>query len=137
MSGLTLLAALKAFDATARAGSMTAAAKLLDLQQPTISAHIQRLENEYGVELFLRQGRRLELTTFGRTLLDYTRRAFSGEEDAHALLAAAKNRFVGRLVIHAAYFSDRGRLFQADRGRRIGVAVAALGKRAGTGVNVS
>ena len=43
---------------------MTAAAKLLDLQQPTISAHIQRLENEYGVELFLRQGRRLELTTF-------------------------------------------------------------------------
>ena len=25
---------------------MTAAAKLLDLQQPTISAHIQRLENE-------------------------------------------------------------------------------------------
>ncbi|OOG86997.1 hypothetical protein B0E41_04585, partial [Hydrogenophaga sp. A37] len=36
-----------------------------------------------------------------------------------------------------AYFSDRGRLFQADRGRRIGVAVAALGKRAGTGVNVS
>lgn len=42
---------------------MTAAAKLLDLQQPTISAHIQRLENEYGVELFLRQGRRLELTT--------------------------------------------------------------------------
>ena len=82
MSGLTLRAALKAFDATARAGSMTAAAKLLDLQQPTISAHIQRLENEYGVELFLRQGRRLELTTFGRTLLDYTRRAFSGEEDA-------------------------------------------------------
>lgn len=36
-----------------------------------------------------------------------------------------------------AYFSDRGRLFQADRGRQIGVAVAALGKRAGTGVNVS
>lgn len=36
-----------------------------------------------------------------------------------------------------AYFSDRGRLFQADRGRRIGVAVAALGKRAGTGVTVA
>jgi hypothetical protein len=27
-----------------------------------------------------------------------------------------------------AYFSDRGRPFQADRGRRIGVAVAALGQ---------
>ena len=88
MSGLSLLAALKAFDATARAGSMTAAAKVLALQQPTVSAHIQRLESEYGVELFHRRGRRLELTSFGRTLLDYTRRTFSGEEDAHALLAA-------------------------------------------------
>jgi hypothetical protein len=36
-----------------------------------------------------------------------------------------------------AYFSDRGRLFQADRGRRIGVAVAALGKRAGTDLTVA
>lgn len=41
------------------------------------------------------------------------------------------------LASSGAYFSDRGRLFQADRGRRIGVAVEALGKRAGTGVNVS
>lgn len=101
MSGLSLLAALKAFDATARAGSMTAAAKVLALQQPTVSAHIQRLEGEYGVELFHRRGRRLELSSFGRTLLDYTRRTFSGEEDAHALLAAAKNQYVGRLVVHA------------------------------------
>jgi capsular polysaccharide export protein len=36
-----------------------------------------------------------------------------------------------------AYFSDRGRLFQADRRRRNDVAVAALGKRAGTGVTVA
>ena len=48
------------------------------------------------------------------------------------------NEWVKRGEIDAgAHFSDRGRLFQADRGRRIGVAVAALGKRAGTGVNVS
>jgi len=36
----------------------------------------------------------------------------------------------------SAYFSDRGRPFQADRGRRNGVAAAALGKRAGTGLTV-
>lgn len=101
MSGLSLLAALKAFDATARAGSMTAAAQLLALQQPTVSAHIQRLEEEFGVELFYRRGRRLELSTFGETLLEVTRRAFSAEEDAHALLAAAKNKYAGRLMVHA------------------------------------
>jgi hypothetical protein len=37
----------------------------------------------------------------------------------------------------AAYFSDRGRLFQADRGRQIGGAEDALGKRASSGLNVS
>ncbi|WP_291330580.1 LysR family transcriptional regulator [Acidovorax sp. 24-64-9] len=80
---------------------MTAAARVLAIQQPTVSSHIQRLEVDFGVELFHRRGRRLELTSFGRTLLNYTRRTFSGEEDAHALLAAAKNQYVGRLVIHA------------------------------------
>lgn len=101
MSGLTLLASLKAFDATARAGSMTAAARSLGLQQPTLSAHIARLEREYGVELFYRRGRRLELTPFGVTLSECTRRAFSAEEDAVALLAAAKHRYHGRLTLCA------------------------------------
>lgn len=101
MSGTSLLAALKAFDATARAGSMTAAARALGLQQPTLSAHIQRLEQTHGVELFRRRGRRLELTDFGRLLLEQTRRVFSAEEDAHALLLAAQNRYAGRLLIHA------------------------------------
>jgi hypothetical protein len=36
-----------------------------------------------------------------------------------------------------AYFSDRGRLFQADRGRQNGVAEAALGKRTGTGLTLA
>lgn len=101
MTGTSLLAALRAFDATARAGSMTAAARALGLQQPTLSAHIQRLEQAHGVELFRRRGRRLELTDFGRSLLEHTRRVFSAEEDAHALLLAAQNRYAGRLVIHA------------------------------------
>lgn len=101
MTAASLLAALKAFDATARAGSMTAAARMLGLQQPTLSAHIQRLEQTHGVELFRRRGRRLELTDFGRSLLEHTRRVFSAEEDAHALLLAAQNRYAGRLVIHA------------------------------------
>lgn len=101
MVSSSFLAALKAFDATARAGSMTAAARALGLQQPTLSAHIQRLEREHGVELFHRRGRRLELTPFGRALLEHSRRAFSAEDDAQALLTAAQNRYAGRLEILA------------------------------------
>jgi aminoethylphosphonate catabolism LysR family transcriptional regulator len=101
MSGITLLAALKAFDATARAGSITIAARQLGLRQPTVSAHILRLEAEYGVELFFRKGRRLVLTEFGDALLEHTRRAFSAEEDARSLLTAAKTHYSGTLNLHA------------------------------------
>jgi hypothetical protein len=42
-------------------------------------------------------------------------------------------------VEHAliAYFSDRGRLFQAERGRCFSVIVDALGMRASEGLSVS
>lgn len=101
MSGTSLLAALKAFDATARSGTITTAARQLGLRQPTVSAHIIRLESEYGVELFFRQGRRLELTQFGASLLEHTQRLFSAEHDAHALLLAAKTHYQGSLNLHA------------------------------------
>ena len=101
MSGTSLLAALKAFDATARAGSITIAARQLGLRQPTVSAHILRLESQYGIELFFRKGRRLELTEFGHALLEHTRRAFSAEEDAHSMLAAARTHYSGTLNLHA------------------------------------
>lgn len=101
MSGQSLFIALKAFDATARAGSMTAAAQQLGLRQPTVSAHILKLEAEYGVELFFRNGRRLALTEFGEALLEHTRRVLSAAEDAHSLLTAAKTHYSGTLNLHA------------------------------------
>jgi aminoethylphosphonate catabolism LysR family transcriptional regulator len=101
MSGLTLLAALKAFDATVRSGSMSAAARQLGLRQPTLSAHIARLERHYGVEVFHRRGRRLELTAFGETLSECTRRAFRAEEDALALLTATGSQGQGHLRVCA------------------------------------
>ncbi len=101
MTNTSFLAALKAFDATARCGSMTAAARMLGVRQPTLSAHIQRLEQQHGVELFHRRGRGLELTPFGRTLLEHSRRAFAAEDDAQALLLAAQNRYAGHLEVHA------------------------------------
>lgn len=101
MSGLSLLAALRAFEAAARAGGAGAGARALGVSQATVSFHVQRLENDYGVELFHRRGRRMELTPFGATLLEHARRLRSAEEDAAALLSAARSRYAGRLVVHA------------------------------------
>jgi aminoethylphosphonate catabolism LysR family transcriptional regulator len=100
MSELSL-AQLKAFDTTARLGSMSAAARLLGLTQPTVSAHIARLEQSHGLELFFRRGHRIELTDFGRLLHETTTRVFRAEDDAWALLASARNRYRGRLAICA------------------------------------
>lgn len=100
MSELSL-SQLKAFDATARLGSMSAAARVLGLTQPTVSAHIARLEAHHGLELFFRRGQRIELTDFGRLLHDTTKRIFRAEEDAWALLASARNRYRGRLTLCA------------------------------------
>ena len=97
----SLLSELKAFDATARCGSMSAAARALGLRQPTVSAHVGRLESHFGVELFHRRGRRVELTDLGATLRDITGRIFRGEEDAAALLASARNQYSGRLSLCA------------------------------------
>ncbi|PKO33683.1 MAG: LysR family transcriptional regulator [Betaproteobacteria bacterium HGW-Betaproteobacteria-7] len=98
---LSSSAELRAFDATARCGSMSAAARLLGIRQPTVSAHIASLEQSFGVELFQRHGRRIVLTGFGRLLHEITQRIYRGEEQAVALLLAARQGYQGLLTIGA------------------------------------
>lgn len=56
---------LIAFDATARLGSMTAAAAEEGTTQPAISQRIRALEEHLGLPLFHRQGGRLSLSAQG------------------------------------------------------------------------
>lgn len=94
-------AELKAFDATARTGSMSAAARLLGIRQPTISAHIAGLEKRFGVELFVRRGRGVELTTFGHALHEISNRIYHAEQQAALLLLSARSQYEGHLKISA------------------------------------
>jgi len=59
------------FWTVARAGSIAKASAELRLAQPTISNQLKTLENNLGVKLLERQGRRLVLTDVGRTVLKY------------------------------------------------------------------
>lgn len=92
---------LNAFHAVARAGGFTAAAKVLNIGQPTVSMHVSALEAQFGVELFHRRGRRVELTAIGRELLTITEGLFGREEEAVKLLRAAQARETGSLRIGA------------------------------------
>ena len=67
------LRTLRYFLAIVDHGSVTAAAREVHIAQPAVSRQIQALEAELGVELFLRDGRRLRLGPAGRRLLPIVR----------------------------------------------------------------
>jgi LysR family transcriptional regulator, transcriptional activator of nhaA len=68
---------LRAFWAVAREGSITKACVLLRVSQPTISEQLRSLAKAMGAELFVREGRRLQLTDTGRLMLDYADEIFA------------------------------------------------------------
>lgn len=59
---------LQYFLEVARLRSFTKAAETLYITQPTISKTIKNMEDEWGVTLFHRQGKRIELTDAGRIM---------------------------------------------------------------------
>lgn len=58
---------LAAFEAAARTSSFSAAARELDLTQGAISRQIRALENQLGVELFVRDRQQVHLSDIGAT----------------------------------------------------------------------
>ncbi len=60
-----LLAQLEAFSEVARLGNVSRAADTLSVTQPALTARLQGLERELGVELFVRAPRGMTLTHAG------------------------------------------------------------------------
>jgi len=66
---------LEVFYAVARHLNFSRAAEELYISQPAVSKHVKDLERELGVDLFRRNGRRVELTDAGRLVYDYAAHA--------------------------------------------------------------
>lgn len=92
---------LRAFHAVASEGSFTRAARSLGVTQPTLSAQVKAIEEDYGVALFDRRGRGIAVTPLGERLLEITRRMFLLEEEAGELLARARDLTTGHLRVGA------------------------------------
>jgi aminoethylphosphonate catabolism LysR family transcriptional regulator len=92
---------LRSFHAVAQRLSFTAAARELGVSQPTITTQVKSLEREFGVELFVRRGRRIELTETGGGLLDITRRLFADEKEAADYLNETRGLKTGHLRVGA------------------------------------
>lgn len=76
---------LTTFITAAQCGNFRQTAELLYISQPSVTVHIKQLENELGVQLFLREGRTMKLTEDGRRYLVHAKKLFevyqSGLED--------------------------------------------------------
>lgn len=88
---------IRAFHATATAGSLSAAARRLGLTQPTLSRQVLALEADLGVALFERRGRKLVLTQIGTDLLDHIR-IMGDAADTVALAASGRVQEIGGRV---------------------------------------
>lgn len=86
---------LRIFRAVVEEGGITRAALQLHRVQSNVTTRVRQLETDLGVDLFVREGRRLELSPAGRILLDYAERLLALAEEARAAVTAGQPR--GRL----------------------------------------
>lgn len=76
------LSDLRVFQAVATTGGITRAAAVLHRVPSNVTTRIQNLEENLGVALFTRQGKRLQLSAQGKILLDYANRLLSLAQEA-------------------------------------------------------
>jgi DNA-binding transcriptional LysR family regulator len=78
---------LKTFQTVATLRSFNQAAEVLKYAQSTVSEQIKVLENDLGVRLFDRKGRRIALTEAGELLLQYAQKMLDIEREIRAELS--------------------------------------------------
>ncbi|MFB9274341.1 LysR family transcriptional regulator [Cohnella cellulosilytica] len=89
----------KVFYWAAKTGSLTQAAKALYLTQPSVSHAIKQLETSFGVNLFYRTAKGVELTQEGAILYSYIEQSHIFISLAEEKMAALKNLESGELRI--------------------------------------
>lgn len=75
------LSSLRAFEATARLGSFTAAGVALNVTHAAITQQVRALEKDLGLTLLQREGRGMGLTEAGRQLADALSEGFTSIAD--------------------------------------------------------
>lgn len=91
------LSALNAFEVAARHQSFTKAADELCRTQSAVSRHVRSLEYYFGVDLFRREHRKVELTRAGREFYDVV--TFSLNQIAHSAQRLSREGRSGKLSL--------------------------------------
>jgi DNA-binding transcriptional LysR family regulator len=76
------LSDLQVFRTVVQAGGVVRAAEILHRAQSSVTVRIQVLEERLGVELFFREGRRMQLSPAGKILAGYADRLLDLAQEA-------------------------------------------------------
>jgi DNA-binding transcriptional LysR family regulator len=91
------LSDLTIFRTVVQAGGITRAAEKLNRVQSNVTTRVRQLEAELGVELFIREGKRMRVSPEGQLLVGYADRLIALAQEARDAMHDAKPRGLLRL----------------------------------------
>ena len=103
---------MQAFLKIAETGSFSAASEELYLSQSNLSKYIKLFENEYGIQLFARNTRKVELTSEGREILPHVKAILNEYNKLEEQIASMKKNSLEKMdvvsvpVMHLEKFSN-------------------------------
>ncbi len=103
---------LRYFWAVAHDGSLTRAAKRMNLSQSALSVQIHKLEHQMGHPLFDRVGKKLVLTEAGRIALDYSDTVFKAGDEMISVLRGSP--LASRQTLKVGALTTLSRNFQLE-----------------------
>lgn len=92
---------LRIIKAIASEKSFTRAAEILFISQPSLSKQVKILENQLGILLVNREGKKISLTEAGKIFLQYSERVLALCEESCRALNDLKNGDRGNLIVGA------------------------------------
>ncbi|RAI04351.1 LysR family transcriptional regulator [Acuticoccus sediminis] len=98
---MDLSSALKAFVRTVERGSLTAAARDLNISQPAVTKQLGNLERQVGARLLERSARSVRLTPQGKALYEASREPLAALEAAIEGIRQDGGHVEGPLRVHA------------------------------------
>jgi DNA-binding transcriptional LysR family regulator len=97
-----LLVQIEGFLEVAKRGSVSRAAEILYVTQPTLTARLHGLEKELDERLFVRTRHGMRLTDSGRAFLPFAERAVRAVREGRDALEQVRSASAGHLVIASA-----------------------------------
>ena len=98
-----MLDQLRYFQAVARCGSLSAAARVLQVSQPGLTAVIKQLEEGFGTKLLVRLRTGVSLTSTGKELLRFADESLARLEEVEHRINGLESDEVGSFVIGFLY----------------------------------